>query len=325
MDGHNPFYIGQHWCKSKEDFLDRNYPYYGSGSIWNDFLKRLKKDYPQKWRYFIRREILCFVTNEEKQSTLNKLEKYWIEKEMSHYSLGLGGCNVIIGASIESAPSRDPIVAKKISETLIRNKTFAGKNNPMFGRTSAIHYNEDIRRKVSNSLKNKYANDSDFRNKSLTRLRRYFEENEHPMFGKKHSEEAKNKMSEARKKWCAEHKEQMSAVMIGRFAGEKNYMYGKHLSDEQKEKIRKSKIGKHLSEETKKKISLMLKGRKSPRLGCKMSEEQKLKISISNKGKTCGDKHYMYGKPALNRGCKHSDEAKEKMKAAWVLRKRRVS
>lgn len=25
MDGHHPFYIGQHWCKSKEDFLERNY------------------------------------------------------------------------------------------------------------------------------------------------------------------------------------------------------------------------------------------------------------------------------------------------------------
>ena len=28
----------------------------------------------------------------------------------------------------------------------------------------------------------------------------------------------------------------------------------------------------------------------------------------------------MYGKLSLNRGCKHSDEAKEKMKAAWYLK-----
>lgn len=30
-DGHKPFYIGQHWCRSVDDFLCRDYPYYGSG------------------------------------------------------------------------------------------------------------------------------------------------------------------------------------------------------------------------------------------------------------------------------------------------------
>lgn len=47
-DNHKPFYIGQHWCRSVDDFLCRDYLYYGSGKIWNSFLNRLKKDYPEQ-------------------------------------------------------------------------------------------------------------------------------------------------------------------------------------------------------------------------------------------------------------------------------------
>ena len=67
---------------------------------------------------------------------------------------------------------------------------------------------------------------------------------EHNAFkkGKHHSEESKNKMSEAKK-------------------GEKHPMYGKHLSEETKKKMREAKKGKHLSEGTKNKMSEAQKGK----------------------------------------------------------------
>lgn len=137
IDGHKPFYIGQHWCRSVDDFLCRDYPYYGSGKIWNSFLTRLKKDYPSKWRYFIKREVLCTVTNNS-QRTLDRLEEFWIKREKSHYSLRLGGCNVLWGASRKEGllnPMKDPNVAKRVSFKL-RNGSHhdvSGENNPNFG------------------------------------------------------------------------------------------------------------------------------------------------------------------------------------------------
>jgi len=67
-------------------------------------------------------------------------------------------------------------------------------------------------------------------------------------------------------------------------AGEKNPMYGKHHSEEAKQKIRNFHNGKNLSEETKLKISLSNKGRNQ-------SEEQKRKISEAHKGKIKTKEH----------------------------------
>jgi hypothetical protein len=85
-------------------------------------------------------------------------------------------------------------------------------------------------------------------------------------------------------------------------SGENNPMYGKHLSEEAREKIsdaqkgrhpseetRKklsdAQKGKHHTEETKKKISDALKGKNNPNYGKRCSEETKKKLSDANKGK----------------------------------------
>ena len=78
MDGHKPFYVGQH--VGVNDFND----YWGSGKIWNNFLDRLKKDYPKCWMKLIRREVLYI--HECYQKALDKLEEYYIKKEKAHYS-----------------------------------------------------------------------------------------------------------------------------------------------------------------------------------------------------------------------------------------------
>lgn len=49
------------------------------------------------------------------------------------------------------------------------------------------------------------------------------------------------------------------------FSGEKHPMWGKHHSEETKEKIRQARLGSHASEETKKKISNATKGTNNPR------------------------------------------------------------
>lgn len=59
---------------------------------------------------------------------------------------------------------------------------------------------------------------------------------ENPMFGKKHSEETKKKISEHKK-------------------GKPSWTLGKHLSEDTKQKLRKANLGKKHSEETRKKMS----------------------------------------------------------------------
>lgn len=84
-------------------------------------------------------------------------------------------------------------------------------------------------------------------------------------FGRRHSEETKQKMSEAQK-------------------GEKNHGFGKHLSEETKAKLSKANKGKIISEETRKKMSERQKG-------VRLSEETKKKISEAHKGKPLSKEH----------------------------------
>lgn len=77
------------------------------------------------------------------------------------------------------------------------------------------------------------------------------------MKGKHHSEEAKKKMSEAKKKNISEEtRRKMALAMKGN-----QYMKGKHHSEETKHKMALVRKGKKLSEETKHKLSWMKKGK----------------------------------------------------------------
>lgn len=67
--------------------------------------------------------------------------------------------------------------------------------------------------------------------------------------------------------------------------GNKNPMYGKHRSEETKEKLRKANLGKHHSKETKLKLSKIFKGKKSNREYTSLSNETKQKISKALKMK----------------------------------------
>ncbi len=62
-----------------------------------------------------------------------------------------------------------------------------------------------------------------------------------------------------------------------KFSGENSYMYGKHRSEETKQKISKSKTGKKLSEEQREKISKAIFGKNNPMYGKRHTEESKNK------------------------------------------------
>ena len=93
------------------------------------------------------------------------------------------------------------------------------------------------------------------------------------------TEETRQRMSEANK-------------------GENNHMYGKHHTEEVKEKISEARKGKLHTEEAKQKIGEARKGKHH-------SEETRQKISSANKG----EKHPMHGKH-------HSEETKQRMSEA---------
>lgn len=156
--------------------------------------------------------------------------------------------------------------------------------------------------------------------------------------GLKHTEEAKQKMSKAKKgKYTGSDNPNYGNHKL---AGENNPNYGKPMSDEQKQKISDALsgennpwYGKHHSEETKKKISDANRGRthsdetkeilseiakerfedptNHPMYGTHRSEETKQKLSKSLKGKLAGENHPLYGKH-------RSQETKEKISSSMI-------
>ena len=94
---------------------------------------------------------------------------------------------------------------------------------------------------------------------------------DNPMYGKHHKEETKKKISESLK---------------GLMTGDKNPMYGIHLT---------------------------------------VTDETRKKMSESHRGLLIGDKNPMYGKPAWNRGIPQSKEAKKKNSLAHIGKHPNVS
>ena len=116
-----------------------------------------------------------------------------------------------------------------------------------------------------------------------------------------------------------ETRRKLSELKKGLLSGEKNPMFGKHHSEETKQKIGEVHKGKQISEEQKKKLSIALKGRimsdehkkkiSASHKGKHHTEESKKKMSETKKGLQSGEKHPMFGKH-------HSEEAKKKMSLA---------
>ena len=116
---------------------------------------------------------------------------------------------------------------------------------------------------------------------------------DHPMYGKSHDEESKEKMKESHKgkSLSKEHKDKLSQTLSGR-----------HIKKETRKKISKAKTGTKHSEETKKKMRENRGGADSGFYGEEHTEETKKKMSEMKKGKN----NPMYNK-------EHTNKTKERM------------
>ena len=152
-----------------------------------------------------------------------------------------------------------------------KEKYFIGKSNPMYG----VIQSEETRNKISKANKGRVVSDYTRRKISNANL------------GHEVSEDTRNKISIANsgKVWSDERRLAMSE----QFKGEGNPFYGKHHSDETKEKYfigeNNPMYGKHHTDESKYKISEANK--------CKIvSDDTRNKLSVA----LSGERNGMYGK-----------------------------
>lgn len=146
------------------------------------------------------------------QKGLDVLEEYYIKKCKAHYSYGLGGCNVLWGTANKfgsGSPAKDKIVRKKMSDAMqIRLKQGWRPKNSL---TTEHH------RKHSEFMK-EYFKTHQPHNKG----KKIPKEN-HPMYGKHHSEETKRKMRENH----ADVSGKNNPMYGVRLCGNKNPSFGK--------------------------------------------------------------------------------------------------
>ncbi len=104
-----------------------------------------------------------------------------------------------------------------------------------------------------------------------------------------------------------------SEETIKKLSGKNHHFFGKHFSEEHRQKISLSHLGKHHSEESKKKMSLA-------RLGMRPTSETRKKLSLAG----MGNKHSL-GKPAWNKGKKGIQIAWNKGKKSSEATKLKIS
>lgn len=211
----------------------------GSGYKGNQYFYRAIEKYG--WNNFMHEVLFDNLTKEE----ACLLEQMYIAlydtaNPRKGYNITLGGEGTV-GRTYKMPEE----TKRKISEAQMGEKNHRygkgylqiGENNPMYGRTGVNnpnygkHLSEETKRKISKSKKGKKPIISEElrkiksekfsgKNNPMYGIHRYGKES--PFYGKHHTEEAKKKISEARK---------------GKYCGENNPNYGKKITEEQKKKI----------------------------------------------------------------------------------------
>lgn len=119
----------------------------------------------------------------------------------------------------------------------------------------------------------------------------YFTGEKNPFYGKKHTEETKQKLKELNlgvnnkfygKTHTEETKKHLSDIRKGKYIGKNSPNYGRILSQEQRDFISKSNTGRKRTQEQKEKISKWMK-RNNPFSGKTHTEEAKRKIREKRK------------------------------------------
>lgn len=180
------------------------------------------------------------------------------------------------------------------------------------------HLSEETKKKMSIKLKGHHASKGP----------------DSPLYGIPRPEEVRKKISEAHKgkKLSEEHKKKLSEAHKHQkgLCGVNHPNFGKHLSEEHKKRLIESNTGRHPSEETRKKISEAIKkyyaeGRNLLPKKRKLSHEHIKKLSESHRGYKMPEeqRQKMIGRTPWNKGKKMSEEQIQKLKNAWIRRKKR--
>lgn len=251
-NGHKPYYIGQHWEKKNLSYFLSSRGYIGSGSIWLNLIRKIKQSNPDNWRFFLRREVL-YSSEHITQGGLDALEKYFIEKYKSFDYLELGGCNVIDGTANHFAagsPAKLPRVREKMHlkmQERLRNGW----------RPKGVAISAERAKRQSIIMKEYY------RTHVSPNKGKHIPKEQHPMYGRKHSLKSRKLMSQHHADISGD-KNPMRTHSID-FSGNKNPFFGKHHTDEVKEKqsaIMKEYYRTHRNPQKGKKLGHQSKERK---------------------------------------------------------------
>jgi len=193
-------------------------------------------------RYYGRDAFSWEVLEECDEKELNDKEKYWI----LYYDSYDYGFNSDLGGGVN--------YIRRHPNDVIRKKMGNGNRGK--------HISNEAKKNISKSSKGKPHSEE-----HIEKIRKTLYGN-HYALGSKRTEESKQKTSDSLKRFYAAHP--------GYTSGEKNGMYGKHLTEEQKKKLSEAHKGKKLSEEHKQKIGEKHRGtHRSDETKKKMSEARK--------------------------------------------------
>ena len=252
---------------------------------------------------------------------ITEREQYWIATFDSVYPHGY---NKTLGGIAYITVSED--TRAKISKAALE-RDMSGENNPMYGK----HHTDEAKAAISESRKRENLSDETLAKmseaqkgktlsaKTRAKLSEAQTGEKNHFFGKHHTEESKEKNRQAHlgkvpwnkgKPASEETKAKLRAKALERdMSGENNPFYGKHHTEESKEKNRQAHLGqvpwnkgKPASEKARAQMSESHKGKK-------LSEKTRAKISAAIKG----ENHPMYGKH-------HSEETKAKLREKALAR-----
>ena len=290
FDEYKPFYVGQHWEQNGLEYFKKSDEpnYSGSGKIWNDFICKMKQEFPTCWRKLIKREVLFYSENCS-QKTLDKMEEYFIKKEKSHYSYKLGGCNIAWGGngSRTDESTKEKLrkinLGKKLSDETKSKMSESGKN-----------------KKLSSKTKDKIRL-TKLGDKNPAKRKEVREKISKSNAGKVPWNKGKKAAIETRKKLSESHK------------GKTPWNKGIVMSEESRKNLSEKLTGRKLSEKHRENIKKYV-SLNPPFKGKHHSEETKIKLSKYFLGKSPGNK----GKVCINNGLKNKYIFKDdKLPEGW--------